>query len=363
MPEETVGTTETIDCECGPCRKRKGLSHNVRSGIIHDYSSVPRSGWRVRRTAAETAAGTVAPTFGVELETSAPRFRLTDLPDRPYVPPRPYTMDPAELAEYDALRHRFEQWAARNRRHQERQQRRFAEAGNMTADEAVSVAQPVGLWHPKHDGSVSGPEFASQPCTMAYWRAHRPAVASMFKALLHGGMRSHDGDTAGLHVNIGSDAFGDGSGSGDVASQHLKRFCQLVAVNPRFSTRMSQRTHSSASSWANMSDIGTPHRLERFIEEWRQYGQAGTGHSSAVNLAHVGRVEFRMPRGTLRVDRFYAKLEWTASMVEYTRDADNALNVASYVAWVQARASEWPELVTYMKDRFAARFENAEVSA
>lgn len=356
MPEETVGATDLADCSCGPCNKRKGQPHNVRPGIIHEYSSTPRSGWRCRRTADEQAAidggARPAATFGVELETAAPEFRITDLPERPYVPPRPYTVDPSEQAEWDDAMRRYREWEQRNRRHQDRQRRRFAEQGNMTADEAVSVAQPVGLWHPKHDSSVSGPEFASQPCTLAYWRAHRPAVAAMFKALLHGGMRSHDGDTAGLHVNIGSDAFGDAA--------HLGRFMALVAANPRFTTRMSQRTNQSMRSWANFENIDTASKRAELVRSWSYDGYAHTSHSSAVNLSHRGRVEFRIPRGTLRVDRFYAKLEWTASMVEYTRDASVALNPAAYVAWVRANATEWPELMAYLTERFAARFENAE---
>lgn len=352
--EETVGLTDRLDCECGPCRKRRGLSHNVHPGVIHDYSSMPRMGWRPRRTAAEIEAAVNAPTFGVELETDAPSYRLTDLPDRVYVPSRPYDMTPAEIIEFESLRERATAYSVRNRAHHERQQRRFAEQGNMTADEAVSVAQPVGLWHPKHDGSVSGPEFASQPCTLAYWRAHRPAVSAMFRALLHGGMRSHDGDHCGLHVNIGSDAFGmDG---------HIGRFMALVAVNPRFSTRMSQRTNGSMSAWANLRDIATEHDRARLTEQWERRGYADTNHSSAVNLSHSGRVEFRMPRGTLRVDRFYAKVEWTAAMVEFTRDATRASNMGAFVAWVRANSADYPELVTYLRDRFEARFKNVEMA-
>ena len=221
-------------------------------------------------------------------------------------------------------------------------------AGNMTADEAVSVAAPRGMWHPKHDGSVTGPEFASQPATLAYWRAQRPHITAMFRALLHGGMRSHDGDTAGMHVNIGTDAFDN--------ADHLERFMALVANNPRWTTRMTQRTNASLNSWASLYSIATPERRRAIAREVFDYGYASTPHSSAVNCAHSGRIEFRAPRGTLRLDRFYAKLEWTAAMVEFTRDADNATTPFAFTAWADARSAEYPALVAYMRERFSARF-------
>lgn len=355
MPEETVGSTERLNCECGPCRKRKGMSHNVHPGVIHEYTSVPRGGWRARRTTAEMTEAVPAPTFGIELETSAPRYRVTDLPNRPYMPSRPYTMSEVELVGYERLRREATAWIERNDRHRARSRERFAAEGNMTADEAVSVAEPVGLWHPKHDGSVTGPEFASQPCTLAYWRAHRPAVTAMFRALLHGGMRSHDGDSAGMHVNIGSDAFANG--------EHLERFMALIATNPRWTTRMSQRTHQSMLQWANFDQIGDASRRASFARNWERDGEAGTYHSSAVNLAHRGRVEFRIPRGTLRVDRFYAKIEWTAAMLEFTRSADNATTPTAFTTWVQDRATDYPELLAFMRERFAGRFAEEVVSA
>src|SRR4029079_10312530 len=97
----------------------------------------------------------------------------------------------------------------------------------------------------------------SQPATLAYWRQHRPSVAAMMKALLHGGMRSHDGDRCGLHVNIGTDAF--------ASAGHLSRFATLVTCNQRWSIRMAQRTHNSVSHWAK---FGGPFADASSINQW-----------------------------------------------------------------------------------------------
>lgn len=347
MPEETISAADLALCECEACKRKRGLPSRVAPGTIHAYSSTPRSGWVARRVG---DADATAPTFGIELETDVPECTYRDLGGRPSLPHLPWGADDATRAAYAEAERALYAWDRRNREHHRRQRERWQAEGNMTADEAVSVAEPRGFWHPKHDGSVTGPEFASQPATLAYWRAQRPHIVSMFRALLHGGMRSHDGDRCGMHVNIGSDAFAD--------ADHLGRFMALVAHNPRWSTRMAQRTNASMRSWARFDEIATPERRERLVNEWRRYGEASTAHSSCVNLSHRGRVEFRLPRGTLRLDRFYAKIEWVAAMIEYTRDATRATNPAAFMAWAVA-SGEYPALVEHMRDRFAARFGEA----
>jgi hypothetical protein len=352
MPEENVTAADMAACDCEPCKRKDGLAHNVRAGIIHSYSSTPRNGWRPRYTARETElrdGGQRFPTFGIELETSAPTIHYTNLPDCPVVPYLPWDATPAQIAERAEMLRARNAWDVRNDRHRERQRARQNARGHIRADEAVSLASPRGFWHAKHDGSVTGPEFASQPATLAYWRAQRAHIAGMLRSLLHGGMRSHDGDTCGMHVNIGTDAFDNAA--------HLARFAKLVYVNPRWSTRMSQRTNSSVSHWSRFDDLTTDGERMRWAEEVFRYGYSARSRYIVLNASNSGRIEFRLPRGTLRFDRFMAKLEWTAAMIEYTRDGSNVVQVSPFMRWVQ-RTGEYPALLTYMQERFdAARFE------
>jgi hypothetical protein len=400
MPEETISAADKAGCDCGPCLKKAGLAHNVRSMQMHTYNSRPRGGWRPRYTTDEAAGDETTlrsiPTFGIELETDvATSPRIVDLPNHPTAPSM-YSYDTGTdegLLAYEAARDAFRaaraEYLVRNEAHHARQRRRVVDQGNITADEAISLAGPRGFWHAKHDGSVSGPEFASQPASLAYWRSQKPRLTAMMKSLLHGGVRSHDGGSAGLHVNIGSDAFSGlvseplGSSTrwdsarlewvpvaeGETVTRvrrnadHMFRFLTLVTVNPRWATRMAQRTHEQVQSWARFDRYDTSDARRLAASDWARNGQTGYDRYTVVNLSNEGRIEFRLPRGTLRVDRFFAKLEWVASMVEYTRSADNAPNVAAYTSWVQAHASEYPALVVFMRERFAARFENATVAA
>jgi hypothetical protein len=283
----------------------------------------------------------------VELETAVPQRRFRDLPGRVNLPYLPYNANEDERARYMQAEREYAAWDRRNRAYRARQQARWTAEGDMSADEAVSMASPRGLWHAKHDGSVSGPEFASQPATLAYWQAAKPHLSEMFRSLLHGGVRSHDGDTCGLHVNIGTDAFADAS--------HLERFAALVCANPRWSVRMAQRTHESMSHWARFDALSTADRRRTWAQQVFAWGYASQDRYTVLNAQNRGRIEFRLPRGTLRVDRFFAKLEWTAAMVEFTRDAANVPQVSAFVHWCEQRPTEYPALLAFIRERFAGR--------
>jgi hypothetical protein len=73
-----------------------------------------------------------------------------------------------------------------------------------------------------------------------------------------------------------------------------------------------------------------------------------------VNLGNAGRVEFRAPRGTLRLDRFMAKLEWVAAMVEYTRDATRRPVPGAFTQWALA-SGEYAEFRTLVADLMPGR--------
>ena len=303
--EEQVLPAATRACGCEACKRRKGEPTTIAHGTIHPYTSRPSGGWRAKRNRAEDPA---APTFGVELET--------------HILNRPSGMYAAEAAAW--------------------------RASHITAAEAVSAAEPARFWHAKHDGSVTGPEFASQPATLAYWRRQRPALESMFKTLLHGGVRSHEGDTAGMHINIGTGAF--------ESAEHLDRFLSLVITDVDWTRRMAQRSPFSFRQWCAPSEVESSHLF--IARSVMAFGYCRTSNTSIVNTSHRGRIEFRAPRGTLRIDRFFAKLEWVAAMVEYTRSVQPVYTVDRFMVWAVG-SGEYPELARYFEERFNARLQRA----
>src|SRR5690348_3571112 len=124
-----------LRCTCEPCKRKAGIPNAVRPRSIHNYTSTPRNGWRPRYTAAElrrtTSVASIA-TFGVELETSAPSNRYTDLPGRPRYPYIPYGTSTAERERLEAQRAACREWEERNAEHRRAQAAAFRQRGDMT---------------------------------------------------------------------------------------------------------------------------------------------------------------------------------------------------------------------------------------
>ena len=341
MPQLTEATTaaELALCTCIACGKRNGTAV-APVGTLHSYESTPRGGWVARRVATDPADLT-APTFGCEVEVDGPG-RPADLLGRPATA-RLYPT-PEELGA-------IARWERRNQAHIAAQR-----AAHLTVDEACAVAAPRGMFLPAQDGSLrNGVEFKGQPATLRWYMANRPHLASMFKALIHGGFRAHDAGTAGLHINVGIDAFNGQDGR--LSVDHIERFATLWVVNPRFTVRLSGRTHEQLR-WAEFTRTLTdPVSRRQWAESIARDGYVYDHHTQCLNASHSGRIEVRTPRGTLNLATFMARVQWVAAVVEFTRDPASRPTPAGFIAYVKVNQATYPDLFTYAADRMPSRFE------
>jgi hypothetical protein len=297
--QDVVVLSRRSDCRCPACKIGRFEDAKLHDVLIEDYSFDP--GWTPRKTSADRYDYFL----GVELETDD--YRMVGL---------------------------------------------FGEQrqSSIPVMQAADMAEPKSFWVPKHDGSVTGPEFASHPATLDYWHAKRRELSKMFRSLLHAGYRSHDNDTCGMHVNISRGAFDD--------SDHLFRFLTLIHVNPTWTLRMSQRTLDSAGQWASLHQMADPQIRRKCVEWDRSYEEFGLDRYVALNGPGGGRYEFRLPRGTLRLDRFYKNLEWTAGMIEYTREHRlRESNPLRFMAWVRSQQDhDLKNLIRFLDERMTGEY-------
>ena len=207
---------------------------------------------------------------------------------------------------------------------------------------AVDMRRPKQFWLAKRDGSVTGPEFASHPATLTWWHENEGNLAEMFKMLTHAGFTSHNGGQAGMHVNISRDAFSN--------AEHLYRFMHLVTMRPDWSITMAQRTLDKANSWAKIYDYS----MDTCISATSGYRRYLTNKYSVVNILS-NRYEFRLPRGTLRLDRFLKNLEWTAAMVGFTRQNEEVadVNPAEFMDWITNFPTVYANLNSFVEEKKA----------
>lgn len=232
---------------------------------------------------------------------------------------------------------------------------------------AVLLTRPDdGFWWPKSDSSVSGPEFASMPATFDVWKSYTDDMAEMLRMLVHAGYRSHQGDHCGMHVSFSKTAIDNGP--------HLLRLLGLIHRSPQWSLTMSQRTQTSVR-WSKLTDVATLAQRQAYVRQaMRPTDRWGNSvwsfdryialNNPTDNSSHAtGRYEFRLPRGTLRLDRFYKNVEWITAMIEYTRDDGHkdwcaggqtsvlAASPTAFGRWVADSAATYPNLHSFMCEK------------
>lgn len=156
------------------------------------------------------------------------------------------------------------------------------------------------------------------------------------------GYLSHQAGTCGLHVHVSRRAFGN---KPDAQDNAIARVLFFVERHWAELLRFSRRTQRQLEQWA--ARYGYRDRPGEMLEHVKK------GHGSrytCVNLTNADTIEFRMFRGTLKLNTLIATLQ----MVDHICDAaifmsDDELHDLSWSSFVSTVKE--PELVQYLKER------------
>lgn len=205
----------------------------------------------------------------------------------------------------------------------------------------------------KNDGSLNdGFELVTQPHTLAEYTEKFPW--ELITEMREWGFRSWDTDTCGFHVHISRKAFGwrdrgerDANYNEGRYHAHLLRFTKLIYDNSKHVTRYVAGRNSGR--WASYSD--KTHLLDKV-----KLGHQSNARYSAVNVANTHTVEVRVFKGSLKVERIKAYLQFVHSVAEYTRDLhvspnENNLMWRKYTGWLRKNEQTYPELVSLISTR------------
>lgn len=196
----------------------------------------------------------------------------------------------------------------------------------------------------KYDGSLNhGFEIVSQPHTLAEFQEHFPF--EVIKNLQQTGYRSWDTDTCGFHVHVSKSAFGWNNRAriqeGRVEA-HALRFLKLIYDNDRYVRRLAGR---SSDQWASFDD-------KRALIPKVKHGRQVNSRYSAVNVSNPDTFEVRVFKGSMRVARILANLEFVHACVEYTRKLsvspnNNTLQWPFFRKWLTGKP-EYANLTTLL---------------
>lgn len=193
----------------------------------------------------------------------------------------------------------------------------------------------------KHDGSLEdGMEIVTHPMTLKYHLNEMPWPEVLDEAI-HMGYLSHKACTCGLHVHVNRDAFGD---SLTEQEEVIARILFFVENHWNELLRFSRRSRLQMEQWA--ARYGRKDDPKAVLDQAKRNYQ----RYQCVNLTNYRTIEFRMFRGTLKLNTLLATLQMVDRICEvalYLSDEEmQDLTWTDFVASCTA-----PELVQYLKER------------
>lgn len=197
----------------------------------------------------------------------------------------------------------------------------------------------------KHDGSLDdGFEIVTHPMTLEWHRGHMPWLEVMNKAV-ELGYQSHKAKTCGLHAHVNRNTFGS---TEELQEASIARVLYFFEKHWEELLKFSRRTEYQLKRWA--ARYGYKEQPKEILDQAKSgYG----GRYTCINLTNTDTVEFRMFRGTLKLNTLIATLQLIDKICDvaiFMSDEEvKGLSWTSFVASVSVE--KYPELVEYLKER------------
>ena len=201
----------------------------------------------------------------------------------------------------------------------------------------------------KHDGSLTsaGFEIVSHPATLEY-HLNTLGWNRIMSICKENGFLSHDASTAGLHVHLSREFLGK-----DETEQDLN-IAKLIILFDRWWDKyivpFSRRNVETMERWAakpslDYIDTDTEPDIVNKVKWYKS-----DGRYKAINLQNDNTIEFRLFRGTLKLNTFIASLQFVVVITRFVKSVK--LNDIFTAKWSDVfGCTEYEELNQYLKER------------
>lgn len=193
----------------------------------------------------------------------------------------------------------------------------------------------------KSDGSLDdGMEIVTHPMTLEY-HLNEFCWNDILHECVHLGYRSHQTSTCGLHIHVNRDSLGQ---SREEQEETISRILYFVEQHWSELLKFSRRSESAMNRWA--ARYGYESTPKKILDK----AKSSYGRYSAVNLCNYHTVEFRLFRGTLKLNTFIATLQMVNRICNVAFSmSDEEIQDLSWPEFV-SKITE-PELIQYLKER------------
>lgn len=214
-------------------------------------------------------------------------------------------------------------------------------------DENASTLKEIGNAHREHiyiksDGSLDdGFEIVSHPMTLDYHMNEMNWETVLHEAI-NMGYRSHQTSTCGLHIHVNRDAFGENQAEQE---EVISRILFFIEKHWNEVFRFSRRSEYNMNRWS------ARYGYEKSGKEILQKAKDTGNRYVAVNLRNYHTIEFRLFRGTLKLNTFLATLQLVNEICKVALlFSEEEIENMSWSVFVRDM-EHYPELVQYLKER------------
>lgn len=197
----------------------------------------------------------------------------------------------------------------------------------------------------KSDGSLNdGMEIVTHPMSLDYHKSQMPWKNITDKALSLG-YKSHKTTTCGLHIHVNRTTFGE---TREEQDNCISRVLYFVEHHWEELLKFSRRTEYSINRWA--ARYGYKNTPKEVMENAKK---GCNGRYTCVNITNWNTIEFRMFRGTLKVNTILATIELVNLICQLALSfTDEEISKIAWTEFVEGiDKKEYPELVMYLKER------------
>lgn len=217
-------------------------------------------------------------------------------------------------------------------------------------DAAYTISTEFYDVYLKHDGSLdTGFEIVSHPATLAYHK-HDLGWEKLLNICKDNHMRSHDTSTCGLHCHVSRAFFGEESNEQDL---HIAKL--ILLINKFWESHIvtfSRRDKFHLDRWAAkpVVDIEDSDTESEIVDKVKNTKYAG--RYQGINLQNDNTVEFRMFRGTLKLNTFIAVLQFVDCICRYAKSMKlSDLYTTNWSDLFSGKEEVYPELFVYLQEK------------
>jgi len=218
------------------------------------------------------------------------------------------------------------------------------DSGGENSNIAEQVNDILGYTYCKHDGSLhDGFEIVTHPANPEYHYSKN--WNKVMDCLKDNNYVSHDSGTAGLHIHVNKDFFGNTETEQDL---YILKILYLFEKNWNDIKLFSRRTSEQVNDWCKrygLIDFVPPDIQKEELLNTAKH----SGRYYAINLCNRHTIEFRIFRGTLKYNTFIATIQFITNLCQMVKDIDiselDNYKLSDFIT------DNDPELKKYMNER------------